>query len=131
MYGTFQAKIMHCTSGISNQLKWPINNDEIWYEKVVWKIAPPEPIHSGRCTGVTTFLMYFSNIEMLIFLVTLIIYLSKFMISCPFFKNLQKPNAFLLYRTWIFELEPFFIWIHYMQGWIATTKHGVTRKRST
>ena len=107
MYGTFQAKIMHCTSGISNQLKWPINNDEIWYEKVVWKIAPPEPIHSGRCTGVTTFLMYFSNIEMLIFLVTLIIYLSKFMILCPFFMNLQKPNAFLLYRTWIFELEPF------------------------
>ena len=45
---------MHCTPGMSNRLKWPIN-DEIWYEKVVWKIAPPEPIHSGRRTGVTRF----------------------------------------------------------------------------
>ena len=31
----FQVKVMHCTPGMSNQLKWPINNDEIWYEKVV------------------------------------------------------------------------------------------------
>ena len=42
---------MHCTYGMynrmSNQWKWPINNKEIWYEKVVQKIAPPEPIHSG------------------------------------------------------------------------------------
>ena len=53
---------MQCTPGTSNQLKWPINNDEIWYEKVVWKIAPPEPIHSGRCTGVTRSLKFDENI---------------------------------------------------------------------
>ena len=33
---------MHHTPGMSNQWKWPINNDEIWYEKVAQKIAPPE-----------------------------------------------------------------------------------------
>ena len=44
---------MHCTPGKSNQWKWPINNNEVWYEKVVQKIALPEPIHGGRHTGVT------------------------------------------------------------------------------
>ena len=41
--------------GTSNQWKWkwPTNNDEIWYEKVVQKIAPPDPTQSGRRTGVT------------------------------------------------------------------------------
>ena len=41
MYDPFQVKVMHCTLGISNQWKWPINK-EIWYEKVAWKIAPPK-----------------------------------------------------------------------------------------
>ena len=44
---------MHLTSRMSNQQKWSIDYDEIWYEKVTQKIAPPGPIHSGRRTGVT------------------------------------------------------------------------------
>ena len=47
MYDPFQVKVMHCTLGISNQWKWPINR-EIWYEKVAWKIAPPKPVLRGR-----------------------------------------------------------------------------------
>ena len=38
---------------MSNQWKMPINSNEIWYEKVVRKIYPPEPIVSGRRTGIT------------------------------------------------------------------------------
>ena len=53
MYNPFQVKVMHHTPGMSNQWKWPINNDEIWYEKVARKITPPEPIHSSRPTGAT------------------------------------------------------------------------------
>ena len=44
---------MHHTPGMSSQWKWPINNNKTWYEKVVQKIAPLQPIHSGRHTGVT------------------------------------------------------------------------------
>ena len=33
------------------------------------------------------------------------------MISCPLPMNLQKPNAFLLYKTCIFELKPYFFFI--------------------
>ena len=44
---------MHLTSRMSNQQKWSINYDEIWYEKVTQKIAPPGPIDSGGRTGVT------------------------------------------------------------------------------
>ena len=35
MYDPFHVKIMHHTPGMSNQWKWPINNNEIWHEKVV------------------------------------------------------------------------------------------------
>ena len=45
---------------MSNQWKCPINNDEIWYEKVVQKIAPPGPSHSGRRNGVI--LIFYVNI---------------------------------------------------------------------
>ena len=31
MYDPFQVKVMHCTPGLSNQWKWSINNNEIWY----------------------------------------------------------------------------------------------------
>ena len=34
MYNPFQVKVMYHTPGMSNQWKWPINN-EIWYEEVV------------------------------------------------------------------------------------------------
>ena len=47
---------------MSNQWKWPINNDEICYEKVVQKISPPESIHSGRRTGVTGSFKFDENI---------------------------------------------------------------------
>ena len=53
---------MDQTPEISNQWKWPINNNEIWFEKVVQKIAPPEPIHSGRRTGVTGSFKFDENI---------------------------------------------------------------------
>ena len=53
MYNLFQEKVRHCTPEMSNQRKWPINNDELWYEKVVQKIALPKPIHRGRDTSVT------------------------------------------------------------------------------
>ena len=43
---------MHCAPGMSNQWKWPIHNNELWYDKVVWIIAPPEPIHVGWLTSV-------------------------------------------------------------------------------
>ena len=39
------------------------NNNEIWYEKVVRKTAPPEPIHSGRCTGITGSFKFDENIK--------------------------------------------------------------------
>ena len=48
MYDPFQLKVMHHTSGMSNRWKWPINMIGIWYEKVLRKVAPAEPIHSGR-----------------------------------------------------------------------------------
>ena len=48
----FQVKVMHHTLGMSNPLKWPINNNGIWYKKAVQKIAPPDPIHSSRGTAV-------------------------------------------------------------------------------
>ena len=47
---------------MSNQWKWPIYNNEIWFEKVVRKIAPPEPIHSGKYTGVTRSFKFNKNI---------------------------------------------------------------------
>ena len=53
---------MHCTHGMSNQWKWPLNNDEIWYEKVVQKIALSESIHSCRRTGVTGSFKFDENI---------------------------------------------------------------------
>ena len=36
-----------------------------------------------------------------------------------------RPN-FVIFVAW----RAFFIGIHSMQGWTATTRHGVTRKRS-
>ena len=54
--------VMHCTHGMSNQWKWPLNNDEIWYEKVVQKIALSESIHSCRRTGVTGSFKFDENI---------------------------------------------------------------------
>ena len=53
---------MDCTPAMLNQWKWPINSDEIWYEKVVEKIAPPELIHSGSCTNVTGSFKFDENI---------------------------------------------------------------------
>ena len=38
----------------------------------------------------------------------MLIHLFRFMISRPLSMNLQKPNAFLLYKTCILELKPFF-----------------------
>ena len=37
-------------------------NNEVWYKKVVSKIAPPEPIHSGSRTAITGFLKFDENI---------------------------------------------------------------------
>ena len=48
-----KVKVMHLTCRMSNQQKWSINYDEIWYEKVTQKIAPSGPIDSGGRTGVT------------------------------------------------------------------------------
>ena len=48
---------------MSNQWKWPINSNGIWYEKVVQKIAPPESIHSGRHAGVTGSFKFDENIK--------------------------------------------------------------------
>ena len=31
------------------------------------------------------------------------------MISCPLSMKLQEPNAFLLYKTCVFELKPLFL----------------------
>ena len=62
MYDPFWVKVMHCTPGTSNQWKWPINNAEIWYEKVVQKITLLEPIHSHRHTGVTGSFKFDKNI---------------------------------------------------------------------
>ena len=62
MNDPFQVKLMHQTPGMSNQWKWPINNNEICYEKVVRKIAPPEPIDSAKCTGVTGSFKFDENI---------------------------------------------------------------------
>ena len=53
MYGYFQVKFKRHTNGMSNQWIEPINNDKVWYEKVIWKITPPELIHRGRYTDIT------------------------------------------------------------------------------
>ena len=47
---------------MSNQWEWSINNNEIWYEEVTQNIAAPEPIHSGRRTGVTGLFKFDENI---------------------------------------------------------------------
>ena len=62
MYDLPELKVMDRTPEISNQWKWPINNNEICFEKVVQKIAPSEPIHSGRRTGVTRSFKFEENI---------------------------------------------------------------------
>ena len=54
---------MHLTPEISNQWKWPINNNESWYEKVVQKIALSESIHSSRRTAVTGSFKFDQNIN--------------------------------------------------------------------
>ena len=53
---------MHCKPRMSNQWKWLISSGEIWHEKVVWKIAIPEPVHSGRCAGITGSFKFDENI---------------------------------------------------------------------
>ena len=63
MYGPFMVKVMHHKPEMSNQWEWPINNFKIWYEMVVQKITPPEPIHSGRRTGVTGLFKSGENIK--------------------------------------------------------------------
>ena len=63
IYDPIQVKVMHYTPGMSIQWKWPINNDEIWYEKVVQKIVPPESIHSDRCTSVTGLFKFDENVN--------------------------------------------------------------------
>ena len=63
MCDLFEVKVMNGTPGMSNQWKWPINNNEIIsFEKVVQKFAHPEPIHSGRRTGVTGSFQFDQNI---------------------------------------------------------------------
>ena len=47
---------------MSKQWKWPMKNDEIWYEKVVQKSGPPEPVHSGRHTEVTGLFKFDKNL---------------------------------------------------------------------
>ena len=50
-------------AGISNQWKWPINNDEILDEKLVQKMASPESIHSGIRASVTGLFKFDENIK--------------------------------------------------------------------
>ena len=45
--------------------EWPINNNEILFERVFQKIAPPEPSHSGRHTGVTGSFKFDENFNFL------------------------------------------------------------------
>ena len=53
---------MHCKPRMSNQWKWLISSGEIWHEKVVWNIAISEPVHSGRCAGITGSFKFDENI---------------------------------------------------------------------
>ena len=62
MYDLSQVKVMNRRPGMSNQWKWPINNNEIWFEKVIQKIAPPKPINSGRRADVTGSFKFDENI---------------------------------------------------------------------
>ena len=62
MYDPFQVKLIHLEPLMLNQRKWPMNNNESWDEKVVQKIPPLEPVHSGRSTVVTVSFKFHGNI---------------------------------------------------------------------
>ena len=70
MYDPLQIKVMHRTPGMLNQSKWPIHNNEIWY----------------------------ANVAVLIFLVTLIC-ANSFVKICDlmlFIHELTKTQCFLI-----------------------------------
>ena len=82
----FQVKVMHHTLGMSNLLKWPINNNGIWYEKAVQKIAPPDPIHSSRGTAVFSIwnsLWVLQKVHIKIIACAIYTYLFFLYIHCP------------------------------------------------
>ena len=57
MYDPFQVKVMHHKPVMSNQMKWQINNNEIWYKK-----AGLDKLHmSVRCNCLSQW-VYWTNL---------------------------------------------------------------------